>query len=182
MVETLTAGDLVTTIDGSAQPVRWIGYRAVDCDRHPEPERVLPVRITAHAFGPGLPARDLFLSPDHALYRDGVLIPVKHLINGGSVAQLCRAHVTYYHVELAEHDVIFAEGLPAETYLETGHRAAFANGGSVIEAHPRFAGDETDAQILWAALGYAPLVISGAEVERARAQLATAPRPQRKTA
>ena len=181
-VETLIIGDRVTTIDGGERPVQWIGHRAVDCGRHPAPETVQPVRIMAHAFGPGLPARDLFLSPDHALYLDGVLIPVKQLINRGSVAQIRRPHVTYYHLELAQHDVVFAEGLPAETYLETGQRSAFTNGGSVIEAHPRFAPDEADAQLLWAALGYAPLVISGPEVESARARLATPPEPYRKSA
>jgi hypothetical protein len=36
--------------------------------------------------------------------------------------------VTYYHVELATHDVILADGLPCESYLDTGNRAAFEGG------------------------------------------------------
>jgi hypothetical protein len=170
-VETLVAGDVVITVDGTTKPVQWVGYRAVDCSSHPAPASIMPIRVAAHAFGPGQPARDLYLSPDHALFLEGVLIPVKYLINGDSIVQVARPHVTYYHVELGEHDVIFAENLPAETYLETGQRAAFANGGTVIQVHPRFAPAESDAQLLWAALGYAPLVIAGPEIDRVRAQL-----------
>ncbi|MCB8874534.1 Hint domain-containing protein [Acidisoma silvae] len=171
-VETMAAGDSVTVVGGRQETVRWIGHRSLDCSRHPDPASVLPVRILAHAFGPQQPARDLLLSPDHALFMEGVLIPVKYLINGDSVAQLNQPRVTYYHIELATHDVIFAEGLPTETYLETGQRAAFVNGGGVIEAHPRFSPPELDAQLRWAALGYAPLVIAGPQVERLRARLA----------
>jgi hypothetical protein len=119
-VDNLAIGDMVTTITGEMREVRWIGYRNVDCWHHPRPETVLPVRIQADAFGPDLPRRDLYLSPDHALDQEDVLIPVKYLINGGTVAQIGRPRVTYYHLEFKTHDVILAEGLPAETYLETG--------------------------------------------------------------
>ncbi len=46
--------------------------------------------------------------------------------------------VEYWHVELDAHDVILAEGLPAESYLDCGNRSAFANGGAFVEAHPDF--------------------------------------------
>ena len=51
-------------------------------------------------------------SPDHAVFIDGVLIPVRYLINGRTIVQEPADEVTYYHVELPRHDVIFAEGLP----------------------------------------------------------------------
>jgi hypothetical protein len=105
----------------------------------PRPETVLTVRIQADAFGPDLPRRNLYLSPDHALYQEGVLIPVKYLINGGTVAQIGRPRVTYYHLEFETHDVVLAEGLPAETYLETGHRTTLANGGTIVDSHPTLA-------------------------------------------
>jgi hypothetical protein len=66
-VETLAAGDAVTVLDGTARTIRWTGQRTVDCAAHPHPAKVWPVRIAAHAFGPGLPARPLHLSPDHAV-------------------------------------------------------------------------------------------------------------------
>ncbi len=70
------------------------------------------------------------LSPDHAVFVDDVLVPVRHLINGSTIVQEPVAEVTYYHVELATHDVILAEGLPCESYLDTGNRAVFVNGGA----------------------------------------------------
>jgi len=42
----------------------------VDCEHHPVPADVHPVRIHAGAFAPGVPARDLRLSPDHAAFVD----------------------------------------------------------------------------------------------------------------
>ena len=171
-IEAIRPGDAVITVSGARRIVVWIGHRTVDCSRHPTPESVLPVRIGAHAFGPGLPQRDLYLSPDHALFLDGVLIPVKYLLNGDRVAQLERTRVTYYHLELESHDVVLAEGLPCETYLETKHRSAFANGGTIVAAHPIFVPDvEADRLLQWEALGYAPLVVTGPAVERVRQRM-----------
>ena len=62
-VERLKVGDRVLTHSSGEMPITWIGRRAIDCRRHPDPFRVLPVRVAADAFGPGLPRRDLFLSP-----------------------------------------------------------------------------------------------------------------------
>jgi hypothetical protein len=67
--------------------------------------------------------------------------------------------------------VILAEGLPAETYLETGHRTAFANGGVVVEAYPTFVPEPRDALLHWDARGYGPLMVTGAAVRRARLRL-----------
>ena len=97
----------------------------------------------------------------------GVLIPVKHLINGASVTQVPVDTITYYHVELSHHDVLLAEGLAAESYLETGGRRMFANGGGPIALHPDFAAR------VWEAEACAPLIVTGPELERAKAMLAT---------
>jgi hypothetical protein len=171
-VEALGIGDVVVTIDGAIMPIRWIGHRMVDCLRHPEPASVLPVRVAAHAFGPGLPARALFLSPDHAIFAEGALIPVKHLINGTSIVQVAAERVTYYHVELAEHAVILAEGLPAESYLDTGDRRDFANGGAAMTLHPVWGTEARDVTLIHDALGAAPLRVAGPQVERVRSMLA----------
>jgi hypothetical protein len=171
-VERLAEGDAVVTIAGEALTIRWIGHRVVDCARHPKPPSVLPVRIAAHAFGPGLPARPLFLSPDHAVFVEGVLIPVKYLVNGASIAQVAVDAVTYFHIELSEHAVIHAEGLPAESYLDTGDRLDFANGGDAMTLHPVWGTEARDATLIHDALGAAPLRVAGPEVDRARALLA----------
>jgi hypothetical protein len=171
-VEALAVGDALVTITGAAMPIRWIGLRAVDCLHHPEPTAVLPVRVAAHAFGPGLPERPLFLSPDHAIFAEGVLIPVKHLINGTGIAQVAVERLTYYHIELAEHAIILAEGLPAESYLDTGDRCDFANGGAAMTLHPVWGTEARDVTLIHDALGAAPLRVAGAEVDRVRAMLA----------
>jgi hypothetical protein len=114
--------------------------------------------------------RPLWLSPDHAVYAEGVLIPIKHLINGASIRQDKVAQVTYLHIELAQHDVVLAEGLPAETYLDSGDRQSFA--GSVTSLHPAWGSEHSDVSLVFDSLGYAPLRVTGPEVERVRAGLA----------
>ena len=121
-----------------------------------------PVRVHANAFGPGLPARDLVLSPDHAIHAEGVLIPIRFLINGATITQEWPREITYYHLELAAHDIILAEGLPAETYLDTGNRSAFANGGGAIMLHPDF------ALRIWETKSCAPLATTGETVTLVR--------------
>jgi hypothetical protein len=107
------------------------------------PERAQPIRILADAFADGVPARDLYLSPDHAVLVDGLLIPVRLLTNGASIVREvdCRA-VSYFHIELESHDVLLAEGLPAESYLDTGNRGFFGGGGTPVLLYPDALGQE----------------------------------------
>ena len=123
---------------------------------------MFPVRIAANAFGDGLPRRDLFLSPGHAVFVDGVLIPVKCLINDRTVVQVPDDIVTYFHVELDEHDVVYSEGLATESYLDTGNRPSFANGGPSKALFPDF------SAATWEAEACAPLILTGEKVTRAR--------------
>ena len=141
-VENLAVGDEVLTArEGfeSIAAIIWTGQRTIDLARHAMPEKVRPVRILAGAFGPGLPERDLILSPDHALFIDGHLIEAKTLVNGVTViADKDIRHITYHHIELAKHDVVLAEGLPAETYLESGNRTMFESDAAPMVLHPDF--------------------------------------------
>jgi hypothetical protein len=168
-VERLREGDRVVTIDqpGARRtlPIEWIGRRRVDCSRQPEPRKVHPVRVRKDAFAPGTPSRDVWLSPDHAVYADDVLIPVKHLINGRTITREQRAEITYYHIELAEHAVLLAEGLPAESLVPGSDRSRFANGGGRVRLHPDF-----DA-LAWEADGCAPLIVTGPTFESVRRRL-----------
>jgi hypothetical protein len=162
-VEQLCVGDRVRVVLGStAMPVVWIGHRHIDCTRHPKPSNVWPVRIAAGALGAGRPHRDLFLSPDHAVYFDGVLIPVKYLINRTTIEQVPVDEVTYYHLELSRHDVLLAEGLPAESYLDTGDRSNFANGDRPLRLYPDF------ASRVWESASCAPLVVTGPQLDATR--------------
>jgi T5SS/PEP-CTERM-associated repeat protein len=164
-VEALCEGDLLPAcIVGEMAPIIWIGRRDVDCRTHPNPRAVWPVRIAAGAFGDNMPVRDLYLSPDHAVYVDQVLVPVKRLINGHSIVQVPRDRVTYYHLELPWHDVIRAEGMPAESYLDVGDRGNFANNDGVVRLYADF-GD------IWETRGAAPLVLTGSQLHSIRERL-----------
>jgi autotransporter passenger strand-loop-strand repeat protein len=171
-VERLSVGDVVVTAGGGVAPVIWTGSRRIDCSRHAEPQRIWPVCIRADAFAPARPTRDLFLSPDHAIFSEGVLIPVKHLINGRSVAQVAAVVVTYVHIELPRHAVILAEGLAVESYLDTGDRSAFTSTEGPRMLHPVFGSERTDVSLVMEALGCAPFRVTGAEVEQTRTVLA----------
>jgi len=153
-VEDLRTGDRVALAGGGDAEVVWIGHRRVDTARHPAPRAVWPVRIAAGAFGAGSPYRDLWLSPDHAVFIDDILIPVKYLVNGATIAQMPVDNVTYYHIELDRHDVLLAEGLPVESYLDTGDRADFIDGGGLVRLHPGFAVFAREA------MGVAPLIVT----------------------
>ncbi len=136
-VEDLRVGDLVTTASGAERPVIWIGQSMVRPAKHPRPNEVNPVRIRRGAFGENLPVRDLVVSPGHALYVDGVLIPAGHLVNGATIVQEEAETIRYFHVELDSHDVLLAAGLPCESYLDDGNRASFANSNEVVELNGR---------------------------------------------
>ncbi len=166
-IEDLNQGDQVLTVTGQSRKIVWIGRRTIDLHRHNDPDRVRPIRIAPHAVGPDRPSRTLHLSPDHAIYTDDVLIPVKHLINDETIVQANPATITYYHLELSTHDVILAENLPCETFLETGNRTAFDN-GPVTDLHPDFQPRHGD---IWDTLAYAPLCLRGEVLHRVQARL-----------
>jgi len=163
-VEELRVGERLATAYGGSRPIVWIGHRALNAAAHPAPEKVWPVRVSAGAFGADQPTRDLWLSPGHSVAVSGVLIPIGHLINGRSVVQVEAEEVEYFHVELDCHDIVLAEGLPAESYLDAGNRSDFANGGAFVTAHPEFAPRACDETCL-------RLVHEGPQVVAARALL-----------
>jgi hypothetical protein len=136
-VETLKIGDRVMTLSGEAKPIRWIGRRAYSGSFIAGKRNVLPIRVGAGALRDGVPVRDLWVSPGHALYIDGVLAQCEHLINGATIVQTEAVdHVEYFHVELDAHDVIFAEGAPAETYVECDNRMMFGNAAEYPHLYP----------------------------------------------
>ncbi|WP_174503197.1 Hint domain-containing protein [Acidiphilium sp. C61] len=132
-VETMNRGDRLITRSGAMRAVRWVGRRSLDAGDHTHPQSVWPVRIDRGAFADGLPERTLWLSPDHAIYLDGCLVPAKALVNGRSITQDPRRYLTYYHIELETHDILLAEGLAAESYLDTGNRLLFESADGEAE-------------------------------------------------
>jgi hypothetical protein len=143
-VEALSVGgDVLTTLCG-VQPVKWIGRRRIDLTAHLRPETVAPVRIQRGAFADDIPHKDLLLSPDHSIFVDGKLICARQLINGITIRQeIGWRAVEYFHVKLDAHAILLAEGLPTESYLDTGNRGFFANSNEPLLLHPDLT-DETD--------------------------------------
>jgi hypothetical protein len=164
---------VVSLLHRKLLPIVWVGHRRLRASAHPRPAEVWPVRVCAGAFAPGMPHRVLRLSPDHAVFVDGngedaapgVLIPVRYLINGATIVQERCDEVGYFHVELAAHGVLLAEGLPAESYLDTGNRAAFANGGGAMQMNADF------ALRVWEREACAKLVLDGPAVVAIRERL-----------
>jgi len=166
-VEHLNPGDHVITESGAALPIRWIGWRNIEFSRHPRPDAVRPIRIETGAIASGVPSRPVILSPDHALFLERQLVPVKLLINGATITrdETCRL-ITYFHIELARHDIILAENLAVETYLDTGNRNAFANGRGKPYAAPVFGRGRQ-----WNEFACADLCLAGAPLQNIRRAL-----------
>ena len=171
-VEALVEGDWVPTLlGGGLRRVRWIGRTRIDLENHARPEKVAPIRVQAHAFAPATPHRDLVLSPDHAVSVEGTLIPIHLLVNGATIARLpAVGSVTYFHVELDAHDVLLAEGLPAESYLDTGNRGVFAGVDAARPLHPDLCADLSARA--WDERACAPLLLGGPLVDSAHRRLA----------
>ena len=130
-VESLSIGDHMMTARGEAMPIRWIGRQIFR--RGPSswwPDSVHPICLARSALADNVPHAHLYLSPCHALFIDGVLIQVAPLVNGTSITPAVpegMKDIEYFHIELATHEVILAEGAPAETYLNTNGREHFTN-------------------------------------------------------
>ncbi len=179
-VETIAVGDRLWAF-GRLAPVTWTGSRAIDVAGVADPTLVLPIRIRAGAFSNGLPERDLVVSPDHAVWLDGKLIPARLLVNDVSIVQETRPAVTYFHLALDRHDLILAEGAQVESYLDVAGLLAGDDAAPLrqlaIERPPAVAAYESH--------GYAPLCLDAALVEpvwrslaaRAHAVVQVAPDP-----
>ena len=136
-VETLAIGDELVTAAGQVRPIRWIGRRGYTGRFAARNRDVLPVLIRAGAIADGLPKRDLMVSPLHAMFIDGVLIPAAALVNGQSITVVEDVErVDYIHLELDSHDVILAEGAPAESFVDDGSRGMFHNAAEYHSMHP----------------------------------------------
>jgi Hint domain len=136
-VEALRMGDRIVTRSGQTRPLCWIGHGRALAARGRR-SAATPVIIRKGALGPNVPNRDLHVTKGHALFLDGVLIPVEFLVNHRSILWDDRAQeVVVYHLELDAHDVLMANGAPAESYRDDGNRWLFQNANSGWDLPPK---------------------------------------------
>ena len=136
-IEALAIGDRVVTARGALEPIRWIGRRSYAGRFLAGKRHLLPVTIRAGALGGGLPRRDLRVSPLHAMFLDGVLVPAGQLVNGSTIRQEPDCQLVHYiHLELIRHDIVLAEGAPSETFLDDDSRGMFHNAREYDALYP----------------------------------------------
>jgi hypothetical protein len=129
-VQYLRPGDIVSTDDGAAQPILWIGrWTASRSDMLRDPEQ-RPVQVPAHAIAPGMPFADLFLSAQHRivvndpiaelLFGEGkVLAAAKHLFGSNAHRALPPGPMEYFHILLESHAMVVSNGLATESFQPT---------------------------------------------------------------
>lgn len=137
-VEDIAVGDLVPTVFGGTQPIKWIGrFRRVRSDAAKPWARVArPVRVARSALAPNVPRSDLYVTQGHALLIDDLLIPAKSLINGTTISlDSAEAHneLEFFCIKLETHDAIYAEGAPCETLLRIDETMSYF--GDYVRQH-----------------------------------------------
>src|SRR6056297_1176082 len=128
LVEELREGEYVQTKDNGAEEIQWIGSRRMSGARLFAMPHLRPVRIRAGALGIERPDEELLVSPEHRMLIKGdvaqalfntpeVLVSAKDLINGGTVCvDLAVREVTYVHLLLPSHQVLWANGVETESF------------------------------------------------------------------
>lgn len=165
LVEDLQIGDRVATFqDGRIvfRPVTWIGGSSMKIVRLADIDD-FPMRVRAGAFRDNVPHRDLLVTSEHCIFTHNVLIPARMLVNGQSiVVETDVTQYEYFHIELEQHAILLAEGLEAESYLDTGNRGNFAD-AEIPNLHPDFT--IHSGRKCWAEDAVAPLCIDREAVE-----------------
>ena len=117
-VEELEIGEKVQTAEGSLEEIKWIGHQTINPEQIVNPLRGNPIQIKAGALGDNLPFRDLYVSPDHSMFVDGLLINAGALVNDISIVKTEPTETfIYHHVELEKHSLLISEGAASESYL-----------------------------------------------------------------
>ncbi|MGB2891493.1 MAG: Hint domain-containing protein, partial [Albidovulum sp.] len=144
-VEALRPGDRVLTMDHGYQPVRWTGHRNVTAEELLRAPQLRPILISRDTFGPGLPERDLRVSPQHRLLLSGaraelvsgeteVLAPAVHLLGlPGVVQDAAAAGVRYIHILFDQHEIVRSDGLWTESFQPARAMLSGMDGAALTE-------------------------------------------------
>jgi hypothetical protein len=131
-IEDLRIGDLVEVVGKAPQEIRWIGRQLRMIDHS---KVNTPIKVNAGALSEGVPSKDLFVSPDHAIFFDGLLATARSLVNNDSVTWVDEIGelVEFFHIELDNHELLIANNTPAESFLDEIPRSHFDNWREWVE-------------------------------------------------
>lgn len=136
-IQTLRPGDMVLTHSGEARAITWIGTGHVPTVLGRR-TAANPIILRKGALADNVPHTDLHVTKGHSFFLDGVLIPAEFLVNHRTILWDDDARdVTVFHLELDTHDVLVANGAPAESYRDDGNRWLFGNGNSGWDQPPK---------------------------------------------
>jgi hypothetical protein len=126
-IEDLKVGDTVVTASGGKRRICWVGHGGALATRGRRGSAT-PIIVRKSALGDNVPNEDLHVTKGHSLFFEDVLIPVELLVNHRSILWDDRPQqVMVYHLELDTHDILLANGAPAESYRDDGNRWMFKN-------------------------------------------------------
>jgi len=170
LVETLQIGDQVCTVDGRAVSIIWVGVQSIL--KSFAGARMRLVRLHKHSLRRGVPQADLMVTADHGMILDGLVISASALVNGDTIDFVPMAELedsfTVYHIETENHDVILANGAPAETFVDAVTRSHFDNYKEYVDLYgaeriipemdrPRISAQRLVPEAIKARLGIAPI-------------------------
>lgn len=162
LIQMLRQGDRILTKDNGPQEILWTASKRMSGARLYAMPHLRPIRFRAAALGAGRPDEDLLVSPQHRMLISGVtaqslfnasevLVRAEDLLNDTSVTvDYGLPEVTYIHILLERHNIVFANGMETESFhpsntaldmVEERQRTALLNILPGIDANPQSYGD-----------------------------------------
>ena len=163
LVQHLRRDDIILTKDNGPQPILWTGHKTMSGARLHAMPRLRPIRLRGGALGTGRPDGDLIVSPQHRMLVQGaaalalfnsaeVLVQAQDLVDGRTVVvDRELKQVTYFHLLLEFHNIVFANGLETESFhpaqaaldrIEQAQKVALLDVMPGIDADPHGYGAE----------------------------------------
>ena len=147
----LVSGSRVVTRDNGIQSVEWVGRITVDFAGLSASPHLKPVLIQQGSLGPGLPERDMLVSPNHRVlvgsdrpvqFYDGaeMLVAAKNLVDGRTIRQVDMLGVTYIHFLFARHEVVLANGAWTESFYPGDRSLGAVGNAQQVELDELFPG------------------------------------------
>ncbi|NSX55898.1 Hint domain-containing protein [Parasulfitobacter algicola] len=150
-IEFIRPGDLIITRDRGLQPVRMVWSYCLEDVQHPTEKPRVPVCLNTRAIGPMMPSRSLVLAPDHKVLVPSYLVASSVTDQGSLLAASglagcskdafydnSKTKIEFYNLVFDCHEIIFANGLPVETFHPTVEALSHVDEDARREIQARF--------------------------------------------